>query len=217
MIRYSSVIDKVAVRFVLTAALFFCCLTGSAQTSGKGHELRLGYGGAPVGLSLADGFIHGCYEPVPWYENSKDRFRDYRGNARSYGTLTLEYWWNFGPKRAIGLNVGFDKLFGDVYDGLTDTVKGRQQSYGIAIYPEYRRIWNPDCKVKVYLAASAGLGIGCYNNCKSGYNPGEWSYVPILQFNPVGLSFGGRNVFGFAQLEIGTYLIGGRAGIGYKF
>ena len=209
-------IDRVAVRFVMTAALFFCCFAASAQSSGKGHELRLGYGGAPVGLGLADGFFY-QHEVDPWIYHSRDRFRDYRGNARSYGTLTLEYWWNFGPKRAIGLNVGFDKLFGDVYDGLTDTVKGRQQSYGIAIYPEYRRIWNPGSKVKVYLAASAGFGVGCYNNCKKEYRPGEWSYVPILQFNPVGLSFGGRNVFGFAQLEIGTYLFGGRAGIGYKF
>ena len=217
MIRYSSVIDRVAVRFAMTAALFFCCFAASAQSSGKGHELRLGYGGAPVGLGLADGIMIGHDEIDPVSALSKDRFRDYRGTARSYGTLTLEYWWNFGPKRAIGLNVGFDKLFGVVYDGLTDNVKGRQQSYGIAIYPEYRRIWNPDCKVKVYIAASTGLGVGCYYNCKKEYRPGEWSYVPILQFTPVGLSFGGRTVFGFAQLEMGTYLYGGRAGIGYKF
>ena len=95
-------------------------------------------------------------------------------------------------------------------------VKGWQKSYGIAFYPEYRRIWNPYSKVKVYLSVSAGLGVGFYNNCKREYNPGDWSVVPILQFTPVGISFGGK-VFGFAEIMEGTYIFGGRAGIGCKF
>ena len=215
MIRYSSVIDKVAVRSVLTAALLFCGLASFAQTPGRGHELRFGYGGLPIGLALADGF--GTHHDVdPWYWNSRDRFRDYRGTGYSIGVFTVQYNWNFNGKRAIGLNVGLDPVFGYVYDGLTDERKGLQKSFGIAIYPEYRRTWNPDGKVKVYLALSAGLGIGCYYNCKRDYDPGRWSYVPILQFTPVGLHFGGK-VFGFAEITTGTYIYGGRAGIGYKF
>lgn len=206
---------KVAVRFAMTAALFLCCIVSSAQTPGKGHELRLGYGGMPAGLALADGlFHHNEYDPLYYY--SKDRFRDYRGKSISIGVLTLQYNWNFNAKRSLGLNVGWDQVFGKVYDGMTDEVKGWQKSYGITFYPEYRRIWNPYSKVKVYLSVSAGLGAGFFNNCKREYNPGDWSVVPILQFTPVGISFGGK-IFGFAEITEGTYIFGGRAGIGYKF
>ncbi len=217
MIRYSSVVDKVAVRFAMTAALFFCCIVSSAQTPGKGHELRLGYGGVPAGLALADGLYHGFdVEPVLWFRNKSDRFQDYRGRSLSFGTITLQYFWNFSEKRAIGVNLGWDQVFGKVYDGLTDEVKGWQKSYGIAVYPEFRRTWNPYSKVKVYLAVSAGMGVGCYNNCGRDYEPGKWSYVPLVQLTPVGISFGGK-IFGFAELTEGTYLIGIRGGIGYKF
>ena len=214
MIRYSSVVYKVAVRFAMTAALFLCCIVSSAQTPGKGHELRLGYGGAPLGLAFAGGLYYREYDPGYYY--SLDRFRDYRGKGISIGVLTLQYSWNFNAKRSLGLNVGWDQVFGKLYDGMTDEVKGWQKSYGIAFYPEYRRIWNPYSKVKVYLSVSAGLGVGFYNNCKREYNPGDWSVVPILQFTPVGISFGGK-VFGFAEIMEGTYIFGGRAGIGCKF
>ncbi len=205
---------KVVVRFAMTAALFLCCIVSSAQTPGKGHELRLGYGGAPLGLAFAGGLYYREYDPGYYY--SLDRFRDYRGKGISVGVLTLQYSWNFNAKRSLGLNVGWDQVFGKLYDGMTDEVEGWQKSYGIAFYPEYRRIWNPYSKVKVYLSVSAGLGVGFYNNCKREYNPGDWSVVPILQFTPVGISFGGK-VFGFAEIMEGTYIFGGRAGIGCKF
>ena len=125
MIRYSSVVYKVAVRFAMTAALFLCCIVSSAQTPGKGHELRLGYGGAPLGLAFAGGLYYREYDPGYYY--SLDRFRDYRGKGISIGVLTLQYNWNFNEKRSLGLNVGWDQVFGKLYDGMTDEVEGWQK------------------------------------------------------------------------------------------
>ena len=88
MIRYSSVVYKVAVRFAMTAALFLCCIVSSAQTPGKGHELRLGYGGAPLGLAFAGGLYYREYDPGYYF--SLDRFRDYPVRLFPVGRLDYD-------------------------------------------------------------------------------------------------------------------------------
>lgn len=189
-----------------------------AQKSGKGHELRFGIAGWPVGAALSSGIGYRdyyCVEPPGF--SSRDRYHDYAGDLKSYGTLSLQYSYNFNDKRAIGMDMGFDPMFRTLYDGISGQKKGHANAWGVSFTPVFRRTWNPDNRLKFYLAVSLGLGIGIYHGSDySAYYP-EWSLVPIFQFTPVGMTYGGDRFFGFAELSQGTLNFGGRIGVGYKF
>ncbi len=230
MIKITTNLRRVAVVLAMAAALMFTGSEASAQIPGKGHEIRIGIAGMPMGASLARGFfLYDDYNVLRPFESTSDRYRDYRRRGISFGTLTGEYLWNINARNAFGVNIGFDILFGRLFDGYSDEPKGWQEAWGVALWPEYRHTWNPYSRVKAYFSVSAGIGGAVYHNMNTTFSrfydskTGEyqdenpWSMVPVLQFTPVGLSFGGDRVFGFAELGIGTMILGGRAGVGFKF
>ena len=45
---------------------------------------------------------------------------------------------------------------------------------------------------------------------------GDFSVVPDIQLNPIGVEFG-RRFFGMAEMGVGVNYFGGRLGIGYRF
>lgn len=209
-----SIMRKAVIVLVTTLSLYQPL---HAQKAGKGHELRFGIAGWPVGAALSSGIGLIDYEAVPPGCSSRDRYHDYEGDLKSFGTLSLQYSYNFNSKRAVAFDMGFDPMFRNVYDCRTGLRTGHANAWGISFTPVYRRTWNPDNKLKFYLAVSMGLGLGLYHGTEySGEYP-EWTMVPIIQFTPVGVTYGGDRLFGFAELCEGTLNTGGRIGIGYKF
>ncbi|MBQ0144327.1 MAG: hypothetical protein KBS78_04005 [Bacteroidales bacterium] len=221
----------------ILAAAFAAALASSpaahAQKPGKGHELRLGVSGFPIGPLLCGGnglMKYDAFDVMPVFGGSSvDRYNDYYGDLKSAGTWMLQYSYNFNDRNAVGMNLGCDLLFGSLHDGYTGERKGGSKAYGILFYPEYRRTWNPMNRLKAYCAISIGIGLGSYHDM-DGYPErryvrstgtweysDRWSYVPLFEFTPLGLTYGGDNLFGFAQLSVGTVAFGGRIGIGYKF
>ena len=193
------------------------------------HEFRIGLGGYPVGANLACGIFPIRRPDVSSYNPlgiRNDRYHDYRKGGISCGTLQLQYAYHFRRWFSIGANLGLDLLYGALYDGYTHERKGWQQAWGLSFYPEFRFTYLTKPVVRLY--SGIGLGAGFYHNFNTEfsrmYNPetdtyqaeDPWSSVPILQFTPIGVSFG-RKLFGFVDLQWGTLLVGGRAGIGYRF
>lgn len=191
------------------------------------HEFRIGLGGFPVGAVLAGGhttWAEGVFIPQGFSPN--DRYRDYRESGISYGTLLLQYDYNFRKWFAISTNVGLDLLHGPLYDGYTHERKGWQRAWGVDFYPEFRFTYFTRPAVRIY--SSIGIGAGLYHNFNTGFNrwydsktdsysfDDPWSAIPIFQLMPFGITFG-RRFFGFAELQMGTLVLGGRAGVGYRF
>lgn len=229
MIKRLSVSRVEAVAFMLAVSALFLNMPARAQRPGRmpefRHEFRVSLGGFPMGAVLASGhFPITKYDPA--LNPDSDRYRDYRENGTSYGTLLLQYDYNFRKWFTISANIGVDLLHGSLYDGYTRRRKGWQQAYGFDFYPEFRFTYFTKPAVRIY--SSIGLGAGIYHNFNTRfgrrYNPDTdsysiqdpWSAIPILQLMPFGVTFG-RRLFGFAELQWGTLLVGGRVGVGYRF
>jgi|GEM_PF-2245479 len=217
------------ISILLSSGLYAQSVKGysSANYIQRGHEFSISIGGYPTGAALAKGFYkRGCYDYDMAYHDGYDRYHDYRNQGISIGTIYLQYTRNFNRRAALTVNVGFDKMFGAVYDGYTHQKKGGQNAFGVVIFPEYRQILNPGNRVKLY--AGAGIGVGFYHNFDTSFRTTyvsetetyEEEYaessVPIIQFTPIGLTFGTKFFF-FAETQVGSAMFGGRAGVGYRF
>jgi len=199
-----------AVAVMLSAQISSMSFRAAAQTK---YEVRAGIAGVPLGVFLADpSSFFSKYDMDPRFYYSHDRYADTRSDLFSFGTLTLDAFLQLTPRSAVGLGMGLDLLFGSVRDGYTGEPKGRQHAFGISLWPEYRLTWNPESVVRAYV--SVALGAGCYHGVES---LGKWSYIPVIQFVPLGLSVGRGPVSWFLEMDFGTLTMGGRTGAAWRF
>lgn len=71
---------------------------------------------------------------------------------------------------------------------------------------QWRHLWNPDNALKVYSGLGAGLVFSKYENV-----------LPLPSLTPVAFRYGGRHLYGFAELTLGTMATFIHGGLGWRF
>lgn len=171
------------------------------------YEVRFGIGG----ISTNDfGYMSGM--PVTggngWQGQSLyDMYVKY---GPLYSTEAISADFNFIFTRWFSLSLGFQttnyiRMVKDV-----DDRKGHleREGYSVSLLPQVRFTYLNRPMVKLY--SSVGVFFGWYKN---GDDTGMF---PVVQLVPIGVSVGDK-VFGFAETCIGTTVIGGIIGVGFRF
>ena len=177
-------------------------------------EISLGFGGAP----FYDGkLFHGSYgRPFAKYDvepggtNLSNIYGTRSGDTYSFGVASLEVdlpvrtWFSLPFVLAGSLNTTLTE------DSLTDKVT-RKFDGGLHLMTGGKFLYMRKDHVNLY--SSVLLGVAFCDFGDGGFD----GVLPDVQLVPVGVRAGGKHLFGFAELELGTLICGGQIGIGYKF
>ena len=189
----------------------------------KNHQVSLSWGWNPLLENIAtDDSIFGpsCYDTSFREEGLSQYMNMYKDKLLTTHSISVGYAYN--PKRMLAFGAlfsyqGFSQKRRDIF---TDKVVERSTINQIQFTPFVRGIWLNRPKVQLYSQFGFGFSIECERDKEvdhSGYGGySDSRTIANVQFTPIGVSFGGDNIFGFAELGVGTlYTV--RAGIGYKF
>lgn len=69
---------------------------------------------------------------------------------------------------------------------------------------QWRYLWNPQHKVKLYSGCGLGLSAGTY-------------FIPTPSLTPLGVRFGGRHLYGFVEANLGPFATFADGGVGWTF
>lgn len=171
------------------------------------YEVRFGIGG----ISTSD-FGYMSSRPLPVVNRGQgqslyDMYVEY-GPLYSTGAISADF--NFIFTRWFSLSLGFQttnyiRMAKDV-----DDEKGHLEraGYSVSLLPQVRFTYLNRPMVKLY--SSVGVFFGWYQNGD------DTGMHPVLHLVPIGVSVGDK-VFGFAETCIGTTVIGGIIGVGFRF
>lgn len=181
------------------------------------YEVRLGWGGYPV--TNASDFSGGRNRYVDMMPPPDDPrtlqqiYADHYGNAYMTGVFAAEFDMNFRKWFSLTLGVGLNGMYRDVYD--VDNRKiGQYSGVYMSILPEVRFSYINRTYFRMYSGVGLGLSLKMVND--NAINKLETTPGVAFQLTPVGVTVG-RNVYGFAELGIGTQFMGMMVGIGFRF
>ncbi len=105
---------------------------------------------------------------------------------------------------------GIDPEGNTRYDAHAEyTSLGRRASWPVGtLYFQARLIWSPKWKVTCYSAAGVGLVVAAFS---------AGNIAPLPGITPVGLRFGGKHLYGFAEFTLSPIATLGHGGVGLKF
>lgn len=192
------------------------CKNGK-KTEIPDYEVRVGWGGYPIAdaVFFYGGPLFAAGDFAPHYPSSlEDIYRDYRGPAYMTGIISAEFDFNFKRWFALTLGLGFNGIYQNTYDPVTDRKTGQNSGVSVTFLPEARFNWVNRRLVRMYSAVGLGLSVGSLY--ERDYGRSDTMIYPVFQITPVGISVG-RGVYGFAELGVGTQYIGGAAGVGIRF
>ncbi len=127
--------------------------------------------------------------------------------------VAVEYSYRIKDWLHVGSNQGLLRVTADVYDPLKASIIGQKKYTQISVLPHVRFTYLPKEHFKVY----STISLGC--NYTFGENLGQ----KVSKFNiayelvPIGLSFGGEQIYGTSELVIGSTVLGLRLGLGFRF
>lgn len=171
------------------------------------YELRFGIGG----ISTSD-FSYMSSRPLPVVNRGQGQslYDMYVKCGPLYSTGAISADFNFIFTRWFSLSLGFQttnyiRMVKDV-----DDEKGHLErvGYSTSLLPQARFTYLNRPMVKLY--SSVGVFFGWY------HAGGDSGMHPVVQLVPIGVSVGDK-VFGFAETCIGTTVIGGIIGVGFRF
>ena len=212
----------------LTAALF-PPVAGAARPEDErpeawqfSYEVRLGWGGYPVFdvtsmLMKGSSGIFSYYDDVgPYYGYGSLEmiYRPSTGPGYMTGVISAEFDFNFRKWFTLTVGLSGNGAFQDVFDVMSGAKAGRNRGVAMSLLPEARFNWLNRPLVRMYSSIGAGIGVTAYT--KVGYGYPSFSWYPVFQVSPVGISVG-RRVYWFAECGIGMQYMGGMTGIGVRF
>lgn len=92
-------------------------------------------------------------------------------------------------------------------DDRTDLGKKASDPFG-TLYVQLRLIWSPKWKVTCYSALGGGVIVSGFSRADLALSPG---------ITPVGIRFGGKHLYGFAEFTLSPIATFGHGGIGWRF
>ena len=202
--------------FVVTAFLALICSDAFAKDMDKTesglvppfrHEIRLGWGGAPLFHMMLVG--PGCDVNYNTYDNlASSLYGEFSGPVYMTGNIGLEYSYSFRKWFALSVNVGMNGIYGRRYDKVTGLRTGLDFGSVFSFFPQARFSYQNRKYVKLYSALGAGITVTAFHNYAE--------LLPAINFVPIGIT-AGRRVYGFFELCAGTVVVGCTAGIGVRF
>ena len=138
----------------------------------------------------------------------------YQGNQiHCLGLLTGEVAFKLRKWFTVGVQLAGTNFWADSVNG-----GGRISGTALYLLPNVRFTYVRSDVFKMY--SGLGLGIGVLSGFSSEKSVfagiGGADIQPAFQAVPVGIQFG-RDVYGIAEVSLGTMNVGLRAGIGYRF
>ena len=203
--------------FLASAFLFFNCSDAISRnmedTVRDGnlpfrHEIRLGWGGAPLFQMMFVG--RGCNMiSTGMYGNlASGLYGEFSGPVYMTGNIGLEYSYSFKKWFSLSANVGINGIYSRRYEKVTGRRTGLDFGAAISIFPQVRFSYLNREYVKLYSALGAGITVKAFQNYSE--------LLPVINFVPIGIT-AGRKVYGFLELCAGTVIVGCSAGIGVRF
>ena len=160
----------------------------------KHHEFRIGAAGKPFLPSMAFGGYH----------DEKIKYEDGGSIGREHYTPVLSFSYEFYFKKWFSLA------------GTTGVCAAWRQEKKTSESP-----WTENRGGHLLLSVMPRFtyfnrsNVRLYSGLSVGFMIGSW-FFPSVELVPFGVSFG-SNVFGFAELGVGTDYNGANFGIGYRF
>lgn len=201
---------------LIALSLSLSCFAGSRQQRPyvlRNHEIALSGAFAPGQYSLgypyvqdrrcnfahsgfSDGHINGLYESSKFYTK---QFIS--------GTWSVQYVYNFTKVIALRVSLSYEGGWTKNYSRQTDAVLSCVSNHFLTPMAGLRVSWLNRGLVRMY----SGIDFGVCINFK------KITDVNLAgQLTAVGLSLG-TQIFGFAELGIGSVYMGGCIGVGYRF
>jgi len=219
-------------KLTLALVLLFAGVVSFAQQNGdwkEDLELRLTVGGSPITASeyFTDGHIIRGYYDFDYYSSQQlsSLYKDYRGPIKTIGAIGLNAQIKVTKKSKVGIDLYFNSLWYDTYNGITDAKTGREGGASLYLMPNYKWYYLNRDFLKIYMGASAGVGkyFG-YDNLKGWRTNYEgqkyWideSFKFETQITPLGFEIGRGDWYGIAEFGFGTIYCGMSVGVGYRF
>ena len=121
--------------------------------------------------------------------------------------FSIDAYYHFNTRWAIGMGTGYTGCVWKVVDKDDNSTVSSTFLNFIPLTVIGRCTYMDRPAVKLYgsLEAGAMFAVG-----------GDFTVVPDIQLNPIGVEFG-RRFFGMAEMGVGMNYFGGRLGIGYRF
>ncbi len=187
-------------KIVLISSLFAAFLAGSlsAQAQGK-SEINVYLGG-----------FNGEYTKTDVSrDNSMDLYAIYKEQytLTSGPVFTLEYNYKLRSWLSAGMQVNYSQLTGTVFTRIDDQVTNEYTRNFFYILPEAKfRVPLPWRHFRLYGKVAAGIRL-------EPSAPVTFAYDLV----PIGIEWGGQRVYGTAELSLGSVIMGGRIGMGFRF
>lgn len=132
---------------------------------------------------------------------------------RVTNSWTLMYTYNFTKVFALSLGLSYEGGWNEYFRREDNRKLLSLQSHYFSPMLTARFSWLNRKLLRMYSSAGLGFSVGL-NDSK--YKGPPTSTKFSMQVTPVGVSVG-KDVFGFAEVGIGTIYVGGCLGIGYRF
>ena len=159
----------------------------------------------------AEEFLNAHYAAITG--NSSSRY-GYQGNqVHTLGLWTGEVAFKLRKWFTVGVQLAGTTFWSDTVNGA-----GRVNATAVYLLPNVRFTYVRSEVFKMYSGVGLGLGVMSGFNAEQSYfaGIGGADIEPAFQAVPVGIQFG-RDIYGIAEVNLGTMNVGLRAGIGYRF
>ena len=160
----------------------------------------------------AEDFLNAHYSAIAG--SSSPYSSGYQGNqVHCVGLLTGEVAFKIRKWFTVGVQLAGANFWADPAQG-----GGRISATAIYLLPNVRFTYVRSDVFKMYSGIGLGLGVlSGFSADKSAFaGIGSADIEPAIQAVPVGIQFG-RNIYGIAEVSVGTMNVGLRTGIGYRF
>ena len=184
---------------LLSAGLF-------AQTKYK-PEISIGYGGMPFWEMLVYGSNYDIYPDL--YYTLDNLYGSDKGKVISTGVISLQADFPFKKWFSLPVTVAGVINTTKVYDSLYDRY-GHKYSGGLHILAGAKFRYANKKHFNMYSSVNAGL-------CMLAYSDDSPDLLFDFEVVPVGFRVKGEHLFGYAEVGVGSFYIGGMVGIGYIF
>ena len=193
-------------KLMILAAMLAAVVSANAQVEDLRHEIGITYG---IGYStIGDGIGVGLSEAFTGYKLTNDK---------SFGSLSLEYYYHLKPRFAVGLVGCFSTFSNDLENRETKKIEGDRTRTYITVMPSLKYYWVNKDHFGFYSKLAAGVMFDSDSYKANGNKNSESSAYFGCQVSPVGLEAGSKNIRGMVEFGFGEQGVGALAGLKFKF
>lgn len=193
-------------KLMILAAMLAAVVSANAQVEDLRHEIGITYG---IGYStIGDGIGVGLSAAFTGYELKNDK---------SFGSLSLEYYYHLKPRFAVGLVGCFSTFSNDLENRETKKIEGDRTRTYITVMPSLKYYWVNKDHFGFYSKLAAGVMFDSDSYNANGNKNSESSAYFGCQVSPVGLEAGSKNIRGMVEFGFGEQGVGALAGLKFKF